>query len=86
MDPPKKVVVLTEKDQRRTIDLHVGEAVSVTLNENATTGYRWAIEQVDPQLIEARAAQPKYPANPIGSGGEIEWRFLARPLERPRSY
>jgi len=77
MDAPKKVVALTEKDHDRTVDLHVGEAVSVTLPENATTGYRWALEQVDPRLIEALGAQPKYPANAIGSGGEVQWDFLA---------
>jgi inhibitor of cysteine peptidase len=78
MDTPKKAVVLTEKDHDRTVDVHVGETVSVSLPENATTGYRWAIEQVDPQLIEARAAEPKYPANAIGSAGEVEWDFLAK--------
>jgi inhibitor of cysteine peptidase len=78
MDTPKRMVVLTEKDHDRTVELHVGEGVRVTLPENATTGYRWAIEQLDPQLIEARAAQPKYPADSIGSGGEVQWDFLAK--------
>jgi inhibitor of cysteine peptidase len=78
MDTPKKAVVLTEKDHDRTVDVHVGETVSVSLPENATTGYRWAIERVDPQLIEARAAEPKYPANAIGSAGEVELDFLAK--------
>ena len=78
MDTPKKAVVLSERDHDRTIDLHVGEAVSVSLPENATTGYRWAIEEADSQLIEARAAPPKYPANAVGSGGEVQWDFIAK--------
>lgn len=78
MDTPNKAVVLTERDHDRTVDLHVGEALSVALPENATTGYRWAIEWADSQLIEPRAAQPRYPANAIGSGGEVEWSFLAK--------
>ena len=78
MDTPSRVVPLTEKDRDRTVELHVGEAVRVALPENATTGYRWAIETVDPQLIEAGAAQAKYPANALGSGGEVEWNFLAK--------
>jgi inhibitor of cysteine peptidase len=78
MDTPEKAVVLSERDHDRTIDLHVGEAVSVSLPENATTGYRWAIEEADSQLIEARAAQPKYPANAVGSGGDVQWDFIAK--------
>jgi inhibitor of cysteine peptidase len=78
MNAPEKVVALTGNDHDRTVDLHVGETVSVTLLENATTGYRWALEQVDPQLIEAVAAQPDYSANAIGSGGEVEWDFLTK--------
>jgi len=77
-DTPKRAPMLTERDHNRSVELHVGEAVSVTLPENATTGYRWVIETVDPQLIEARALQPKYPGNAIGSGGEVEWSFLAK--------
>jgi inhibitor of cysteine peptidase len=75
---PKKAVVLTERDHNRSVDVHVGETISVILPENATTGYRWAIERVDSQLVEARSPQPKYPANAIGSGGEVEWDFLAK--------
>ena len=78
MDTPKEVIVVTERDDGRTLDLQVGEAIRVKLPENATTGYRWAIESINPQLIEAREAAPNYPANAIGAGGEVEWVFLAK--------
>ena len=35
---------LTDADNERTVDLRVGESVRLTLPENATTGYRWAID------------------------------------------
>jgi inhibitor of cysteine peptidase len=77
VNAPGKMVVLTEKDHDRTVDLRVGEPISVNLPENATTGYRWAIESIDPQLIEVRATEAEYPTNAIGAAGEARWTFVA---------
>jgi inhibitor of cysteine peptidase len=71
-------IILTEHDDGRTIDLHVGQAVTVNLPENATTGYRWAIEQPDARLVEAREGKSQYPSNALGSAGRVEWVFLAK--------
>ena len=66
---------LTEADNGHAVDLHVGEAVSVTLPENATTGYRWAIDRLDPDIVEANEARPRYPSGQVGSGGEVTFAF-----------
>ena len=71
-------VSLTEQDDGATIDVRVGQAVIVNLPENATTGYRWAIEHVDPRRVEVREAEPQYPASAVGSGGRAQWLFLSR--------
>lgn len=68
---------LIEADDGRTVDLHVGEAVSVTLPENATTGYRWAIDRLDRGIVEANESRPRYPSGPVGSGGEVTFAFKA---------
>ena len=43
-EAPKTMLSLVEKDSGRTIDIRSGETVQITLPENATTGYRWAID------------------------------------------
>jgi predicted secreted protein len=37
----KAMQLLVEADDGRTVDVRQGETVRVTLQENATTGYRW---------------------------------------------
>ena len=69
---------LGETDNDRTVDVHVGEIVKVTLPENATTGYRWAIDSYDEKHIEALATEPHYTAKGIGSGGEVAFTFQGK--------
>jgi inhibitor of cysteine peptidase len=68
---------LTEVDDGRVVELRVGETVSVTLPENATTGYRWAIDRLDPGLVEVNEAKPRYPSGPVGSGGAVTFSFAS---------
>src|SRR5262245_21975440 len=37
-------MVLSEQDFGRTVNVRMGEVVTVRLQENPTTGYRWAVE------------------------------------------
>jgi inhibitor of cysteine peptidase len=77
-EAPKTMVSLAEKDNGRTIDVRPGETVQVTLPENATTGYRWAIDHYDQDSIEAVSTEPHYPAKAVGSGGEVAFSFKAK--------
>lgn len=72
--------LLTEKDNGRSVDIRVGESISINLPENATTGYRWAIDHYDPECLKATASEPHYTANAIGSGGEIAFTFEGRKI------
>ena len=69
---------LTEADNDRTIDLRVGDSVRVRLPENATTGYRWGIDRLDVQMVEAVGSEPHYPGGAIGAGGEVTFTFKAK--------
>lgn len=69
---------IVETDNGRTANVRLGGLVQITLPENATTGYRWAIERYSEECIEAVASEPHYPANAIGSGGEVAFLFRAR--------
>jgi inhibitor of cysteine peptidase len=69
---------LTEADNDRTIELRVGDSVRVSLPENATTGYRWAIDRLDQQIVEAVGSEPHYPGGAVGAGGEVTFSFKAK--------
>jgi inhibitor of cysteine peptidase len=68
---------LTEADNGRSVDLRVGETVEITLPENATTGYRWAIDRLDPGIVEASESKPRYPSGQVGSAGQETFAFKA---------
>jgi inhibitor of cysteine peptidase len=69
-----------ENDNGRTVDIRLGGSLQVILPENATTGYRWAIDRCDEEIIEALATEPRYKANAIGSGGEVVFIFQAKKI------
>jgi inhibitor of cysteine peptidase len=72
--------LLVEQDNGRTINLHLGESVQLTLPENATTGYRWAIDHYDKEIIEMLATEPHYQAPAIGSAGEVTFIFQTKKI------
>ena len=71
-------ITLTVADDGRSATLKVGEAVTVTLPENASTGYRWAVDSADPALITFREPAASYQAGAVGSAGEVIWTFVAK--------
>ena len=69
---------LTEADNEKTIELRVGDSVRVSLPENATTGFRWGIDQLDAQIVEMVGSEPHYPGGAVGAGGEVTFTFKAK--------
>jgi inhibitor of cysteine peptidase len=74
------MVFITEKDNGRTVDVRLGEPVRIDLPENATTGYRWAIDHYNEEFIEAIATEPRYAATAVGSGGEVSFIFQGKKI------
>lgn len=70
--------LLTESDNERTVDVCVGESVRVTLPENATSGYRWAIDRLDRDVVEEAGSEPHYAGGAIGSAGQMAFDFRAK--------
>jgi inhibitor of cysteine peptidase len=77
---PQTMQLLVETDNDRTVDIRLGETVQVNLPENATTGYRWAIDHYDEEFIKALATEPHYTANALGSGGEVAFTFQVKKI------
>jgi inhibitor of cysteine peptidase len=71
-------ILLTDQNQGQVVDVRVGQLVVLSLPENATTGYRWAIDHIDNDLVEADQPTRQYPSSAVGSGGRIEWVFTLK--------
>ena len=69
---------LTEADHERTVELRAGDTLRISLPENAATGYRWAVDRVDGELIKAAESQPHYSGDAVGSGGLMTFTFEAK--------
>jgi inhibitor of cysteine peptidase len=69
---------LDESDNGRTVVLRSGEMLRIVLPENATTGYRWTVEQWDREVAGPVAEAPQYPpGSAVGAGGHVEFLFKA---------
>ena len=73
---------LTEADNERTVELRVGESVRLTLPENATTGYRWAVDRLDRDVVEEAGSEPHPSGGAIGSAGNVTFDFTAKKAGR----
>jgi inhibitor of cysteine peptidase len=82
--PAKKsgsVLTLT-KDSAKEVNLERGQLVDVSLYENASTGYSWAVEDAAANVLE-EAAPPSpgddHAGPPVpGSGGTVIYHFRAK--------
>lgn len=65
-------------DDGATIEMKVGEKVTLDLEGNPTTGYSWQITSIDPAVL-APAGEPDYSSssNADGAGGTYTFRFDA---------
>ena len=70
--------VLTAADNGRTVELHVGDEVALRLPENATTGYRWAIDSPDANLVDIKEGEYVSTSEKMGGGGEAQWLIKAK--------
>lgn len=65
-------------DDGATIQMKVGERVSLELEGNPTTGYSWQIASIDPAVL-APAGEPDYSSSSDadGAGGTYTFHFAA---------
>jgi inhibitor of cysteine peptidase len=61
-----------------SIDAELDETILVRLDETPTTGYRWALDQIDEHVLAAQGSEFQLPANPaIGAAGQRTFAFKA---------
>ena len=73
---------LVESDNGRTVDVRMHDPVRISLSENATSGYRWAIDRYDEDLFDPVATEARYPNATLGSGGEVDFVSEAKKVGR----
>jgi inhibitor of cysteine peptidase len=72
-------MTLTQADNGTAVTIRPGEQVAISLAENPTTGFQWALEQGDDAILKlldsayVRAAGPD-----LGSGGRRVLTFEAK--------
>ncbi len=74
------VLVLTRADHNRTAEVRVGEQIAVRLAENPSTGFSWAIDETNRQLLALDGSDyaPPETGGFIGAKGQRTFRFTAR--------
>ena len=73
-------ITIGESQDNTDVHAQVGDTLEIRLSENATTGYRWALDNPDPALFAAGTAGAEYPGAALGSGGTaiLRVRTLAK--------
>lgn len=67
-------VELTKDDAGGTRGARVGDEITVVLDENPTTGYRWHTE-TDTSLLQLIGDEYQGPQHPVGAGGTRRLTF-----------
>jgi inhibitor of cysteine peptidase len=68
-------LTLTELDDGRTVEVHLGDAVELRLYENASTGYRWSFEEPEDSRLSVSGGERREEKGAVGSGGTVRWRL-----------
>lgn len=70
---------LGPKDDGRTVQVQASDTIVITLDSNATTGFRWALTgKPDPAVVELVGSDYIAPTSTlVGAGGQEVWRFRA---------
>ncbi len=74
----RDMLVLVESDNGRSVSVRLGEQFRLTLPENASTGYRWAIDRNDAAFMEAQAPLAQYSAPGVGAAGSVAFIFQGK--------
>lgn len=68
-------MILTNRDNGRSLEANIGSLITVRLEENPSTGYRWAIDTKDD--LEFESDHFEITKSAIGAAGERVFQFRA---------
>jgi len=72
-------LTLTEADKGKTYRVHQDDVILVRLPENPSTGYQWALDEINEEILELEDSDFVLSSDVgIGGGGERRLRFKAK--------
>jgi inhibitor of cysteine peptidase len=72
-------ITLTRAEHGKSIEAQVGDLITVSLDENPTTGFRWAIDKSDDDVVALQTSEYAVAlGSRIGGGGQRVVTFEAR--------
>jgi inhibitor of cysteine peptidase len=72
-------MTLTQADNGKSVTIGPGETVRISLDENPSTGFRWALEQGNDEILELLTSDYIQGSGPgVGGGGKRVWKFTAK--------
>ena len=80
-DPNVSTITLTRADSGKVVNIRAGDTLALPLDENPTTGYRWAMETRDEEVVALQSAvyvHSKYDSADLGSSGWRSFTFHAK--------
>jgi len=69
---------LTEAENNQSFDIHAGDEIVIELDESPTTGYRWAVDQLDTDVFASPADKFSLAGPGVGTGGKRRLTFKAQ--------
>ncbi len=70
---------LTQADKGKTIDVHSSTQIVIHIQENPTTGYRWAIDQNNDAMLPLDSSTyAPTSGGAVGGGGTRTFTFTAK--------
>jgi inhibitor of cysteine peptidase len=73
-----QTITITQTDNGKTIQVHAGDTLVIQLDENASTGYTWAVNKIDTTVLLLQSSTYTASGNLPGSGGTRVFTFLAK--------
>ena len=68
---------ITGDNNNKNIVVHKGDTIEIQLDETPTTGYSWAVDNVDSHILDFQSSDYKiYNTAGIGGGGIRSMKFL----------
>lgn len=69
---------LTNSDNGKSIQVHVGDEIDIALNSSPDTGYEWAVEKSDAKLLTFKQSNFSASNSSPGSSGTQTLTFVAK--------
>jgi inhibitor of cysteine peptidase len=72
-------ITLTRAEDGKSIEVQVGDLIIVSLDENPTTGFRWAVDKSDEDVAALLSSEyAAAPGSKVGRGGRRVVTFQVR--------